>query len=114
MMANKQLQVIDGDNVAGYMTYSAKMANIDFYSQCDSLVPVDGPTKEVHYKVNLMPAEELEYRVHLSKQDRNIRGKHLTLADGEANGSIIGLYMHIFYFNNDGIALALELREITN
>ena len=67
MMTNNQLRVMDGDNVAGYMTYSTKMANIDFYSCCNSLVPVDEPNKGVYYKVNLMHAEELEYRVLLSK-----------------------------------------------
>ena len=72
------------------MTYSTKMANIDYYSCCDSLVPEDEPVKDVHYKVNLLNTEELEYRVNLSKRDRVIGGKHLALADGRTNGTIFG------------------------
>ena len=49
-----------------------------------------------------MHAEEIEYKVNLSKRDRIIGGKHLALADSEANGTIIGLDMLILYFNNDG------------
>ena len=37
MMADKQLKVKDGDNTVAYMTYSAKMANVD-YTRFDSLV----------------------------------------------------------------------------
>ena len=83
------------------MTYAAKVANID-YSWCDSLVPDKESVKDVHYKVNLLHSEELEYRVNLSKRDRIMGRKHLTLADGEANGSIIGLGMKILYCNDDG------------
>ena len=68
------------------------MTNID-YSSCDSLVSDEEPVKDVHYKVNLLHSEELEYKVNLSKQDRVIGGKNLTLADGGANGLIIGLDM---------------------
>ena len=60
MMANKQFKVIDftTKKVAGWMTYAAKMATID-YSQCDNLVPNKEPVKDVHYKVNILHAEEL-------------------------------------------------------
>ena len=102
IMANKQVKMMDGDNVAGYMKYSAKMANIDFYSCCDSLVSEKEPVKNVHYKVNLLHSEELEYRVNLSKQDRIIGEKYIALAGGGANGSIIGLDTKILYFNNNG------------
>ena len=46
----------DNDNVTGYLTYSARMANVD-YSRCDSLVPKEEPTKEIYYKVNLSHAD---------------------------------------------------------
>ena len=91
------------------MTYSGKMTIIDYYVWYDSLVPVDEPTKDVLYKVNLMHAEELEYRVNLSKQDRIIGGKHLALTDGGANGSIIGLDMKILYFNTDGKLVSIGI-----
>ena len=57
MMANKQLKVMVGDNVAGYMTYSVKMINIDFYSCCDNLVLDKESVKDVHCKVNLLHFE---------------------------------------------------------
>ena len=44
----------------------------------------------------------MEYRANLSNQDRIIGGKYLVLADGGANGLIIGLDMKILYFNPDG------------
>ena len=47
----------NNNNVMGWMTYSAKTANIDFYSHCDSLVPEDELVNNVHYKVNLSHAE---------------------------------------------------------
>ena len=90
------------------MTYSSKMANID-YSRCDSLVPYDDPVKVVHYKVNLLHSEELEYRVNLSKRDRIIGEKHLPLADGGENGSIIGLDTKIIYFNNNGKRVSIGI-----
>ena len=91
------------------MTYASKKANIEYqanvaaidYSRCDSLVPSEKPFKNVHYKVNLLHAHELEYRVNLSKQDRVIGSQHLELADSGANASIIGLDMRILYFNDD-------------
>ena len=101
MMASKQLKVMDGDKVAAYLTYSARMANIDYY-RCDSIAIDDEPVKEVHYNVNLSHAHEVEYLVNLSEQDRVIGGKHLALADGGANGLIVGLDMKILYFNSDG------------
>ena len=95
------------------MTYTAKVANID-YSQSYGLVPDKEHVKDVHYKVNLLHSEELEYRVNLSKRDRIIGGKHLALADGGENCLIISLDMKILYFNDDENLLALELKEITN
>ena len=110
MMVTKQLKMMNGEKVAAYMTYSAKMANIDFYSCYDSLVPDKEPVKDVDYKVNLLlHTEEPEYRVNLSKQDRIVGGKHLALADSGANGLIIGLGMKILYFNNDGKRVSIEI-----
>ena len=61
MMANKQLGVLDDDdNVQGRMIYAAKIANIDYF-RCDSLVPKEEPLKEIHNKVNLSHAEEIQY-----------------------------------------------------
>ena len=99
------------------MTYASKMANINYqenvatmdYSRCDSLVPSKEPFKNAHYKVNLLHAHELEYRVNLLKQDRVIGAKHLALADGGANGSIIGLDMIILYFNDNGKRVSIGI-----
>ena len=101
IMISKQLKVMNGDKVIAYLTYSANMTNID-YSRCDILVSDKEPVKNVHYKVNLLYSEELEYRTNLSKRDRVIGGKHIALADGGANGLIINLNMKILYFNSDG------------
>ena len=109
LMANKQIQMIDEkDNVMGSMTYSVKMTNID-YARYDSLVPKEKPIKDVQYIVNLSHAEEIEYRVNFLKQHRIIGGKHLTLADGGKNGTIIGLDMKILYFNNDGKRVSIRI-----
>ena len=110
MTANKQFKVIDPitEKVIGWMTYTAKVTNID-YSQCDSLVPNKEPVKDVHCKVNLLHSEELDYRVNLSKRDRIIGGKHLALADGGVNGSIIGLDMKFLYFNDDGKCVSIGI-----
>ena len=60
------------DIVLGHMTYSAKMTNIN-YTRCDSLISEEAESVNiVHYKVNLHHAEELEYKVNLSKQGRVI------------------------------------------
>ena len=64
----------DDNNITEFMVYSAKIANID-YSRCNSLVLKEEPVQEMHYKVNLSHAEEIEYRVNVSKRDRIIRGK---------------------------------------
>ena len=85
-----------------------RIANID-YSRCDSIAADDEPVKEVHYNVNLSHAHELEYLINLSKQDRVIGGKHLALADGGANGLIIGLDMLILYFNSDGKRVSIGI-----
>ena len=87
---------------------SGKSTAID-YSRCGSLVPSEGPLGNAHYKVNLLHAHELEYRVSILKQDRVVGGKHLTLADGGANGSIIGLDMRIQYFNDDGRRVSIGI-----
>ena len=99
-MASKQMEVMDGEKVVAYLTYSGNMANID-YPRCDSLVPNEEQFEEAHYKVNLLYSHEMEYKASLSNRDRVIGGKHLTLADGGANGLIIGLDMKILYFNTD-------------
>ena len=99
------------------MTYDTKVATINYqknvatidYSRCDSLVLSKETFKDEHYKVNLLHTHELEYRVNLSKQDRVIGGKHLALADGGANSSIIGLDMRIFYFNDDGKRVSIRI-----
>ena len=76
------------------------MTNIN-YSRCDSFVPEeqseDQSVKETHYKVNL------------SKCDRIVGGKHLTLCDGGANGLIIGLNILILYFNSDDKQVSIEI-----
>ena len=107
----------DTKNVAGWMTYATKAANINYqtnvatidYSRCDSLVPSKESFKDAHYKVNLLHAHELEYRVNLSKQDRVIEGKHPALTDRGANGSIIGLDMRILYFNDNGKRVSIGI-----
>ena len=91
-----------------YSTKMTKMTNID-YSRFDSLVPDKEPVKDIYYKVNLLYSEESEYRVNLPKQDRIIGGKHLALADGGANGTIIGLDMKILYFNNDRKRVSIRI-----
>ena len=103
IMASKQMKVMtpEGDKVAAYLTFLGNMANID-YSRCDSLVPIEEPVKEAHYKVNLLHSHEMEYRANLSNRDRVIGGKHLALADGGANSLIISFDMKILYFNTDG------------
>ena len=56
-----------------------------------------------------MHPEELEYRIHFSKQDRIVGEKHLALADGRANSSIISLDMISFNFNNDGKHVSIRI-----
>ena len=59
IMTNKQQQVVDDDNnITGYLTYSARMTNIDYFC-CDSLLPEEQPAKEIHNKVNLSYAAEI-------------------------------------------------------
>ena len=84
MMASKQLEVRDPvtNELVSYMTYAAKMATID-YSRCDSLVPIEEPTVDVHYKVNLCHSYKMEYRANMSKWDRVVGGKYLALVEGE-------------------------------
>ena len=83
------------------------MANID-YSGCDSLVPSEEQFAEALYKVNLLHSHEMEYRTNLSNRDRVIGRKYLALADGGANGLIIGLDMKILYFNTNGRQVIIE------
>ena len=101
MMASKQLKLMDGDKVVSYWTMAGNMAVMD-YSRCDSLVPIEAPPVDLHYKVHLLHQHEMEYRASMSKQDRVVGGKHLALVDGGANGGIIGCDMRIIYFNADG------------
>ena len=51
----------------------------------------------------------MEYRANLSNRDRVIGGKHLALADGGANGLIIGLDMKILYFNTNGKQVSIGI-----
>ena len=110
MMVSKQMKVTtpERDKVAAYLTFLGNMANID-YSRCDSLVPSEEPFEEAHYKVNLLHSHEMEYRANLSNRDSVIGGKHLALADGGANGLIIGLDMKILYFNTDGKQVSIGI-----
>ena len=80
------------------------MAVMD-YSRCDSLLPPPinvPPPVDVHYKVHLLHQHEVDFRANMSKQDRVVGGRRLALADGGANGTIIGKDMRIIYFNADG------------
>ena len=109
-MTSKQIQMTDEkDNVMRWITYSAKMANIDYFSRCDILVPEEESIKDVRYKVNLSYVQEKEYRVNLLKRDIIIGGKHLTLVDGGENSTIIGLDTKILYFNNDGKRVSIGI-----
>ena len=89
MMASKKLEVRDPviNDLVPYMTYAAKMATIDYF-QCDSLVPIEEPAVDLHYKVNLRHSYEMEYRANMSKRDRVVGRKYLALVDGGANGEI--------------------------
>jgi len=84
------------------------MANVD-YTRFDSLVTEDVADNVVHYNANLSHAHEAEYKANLSRRDRVIGGIHLTLADGGANGLIIGLDMRILYFNSDGKRVSIGI-----
>ena len=110
MMASKQLEVRDPvtNKLVSYITYAAKMATID-YSRCDSLVPIEEPVVDLHYKVNLLHSYEIEYRANLLKRDRVVGGKHLVLVDGGANGAIVGLDMKILFFNSDGRQVSIGI-----
>ena len=110
MMADKQLEVRDPvtKQIVSYMTYSAKMANVD-YTRFDSLVTEDVADQVVNYNANLLHAYEVEYKANLLKQDRIIGGKHLALADGGANGNILALDMRILYFNSDGKRVSIGI-----
>ena len=68
MMASKQLEVRDPitKEIVSYMTYSAKIANVD-YTSFDSMITEDVADKEIHYNANLSHAHEVEFRVNLSK-----------------------------------------------
>ena len=110
MMASKQMLVMtpDGKKVAASITMATNMATID-YSRYNSLVPIEAPVVDSHYKVNLLHSYEMEYRANLSKRDRVVGGKHLALVDGGANGVIIGLDMKILYFNSDGRQVSIGI-----
>ena len=105
MMANQQLKLFDKDDkVVSYWTMHAKMVVMD-YSQCDSLLPtpIKAPLPvDLHYKVHLLHQPKVVYRASMLKRDRVLGGRHLALADGGANGTIIGHDMRIIYFNANG------------
>ena len=91
------------------MTYSAEMTNID-YTCCDSLVSEEEESVNiVYYNVNLHHAEEVEYTANFLKRDRVTGGRHLALADGGANSTIIGLDMKILYFSSDGKRVSIGI-----
>ena len=94
--------------LVSYVTFTGNMATID-YSRCDSLVPITEPVVDSHYKVNLLHSYEMGYRANLSKRDRVVGGKHLTLADGGVNGVIIGLDIKILYYNSDGRQVSIGI-----
>ena len=98
MMASQQDQKVDSkmNQTKRSFIYSSKMTNIE-YSRCDSLVSVEQPAKEVHYKVNLL------------KQDKIVGGKYLALFDSRANGIIIGLGILIRYFNSDNKRVSIVI-----
>ena len=113
MLANKQLELRDPktNKLVPYMTYTAKMAVMD-YSRCDSLLPIpikQPPPVNLHYKVSLLHQHEMDYRANMSKQDRFVGGRYLALVDGGANGGIIGRDMRIIYFNADGKRVHIEI-----
>ena len=110
MMASKQLEVRDPDTkeLISYITYAAKMATIN-YSRCDSLVPIEQPDVDLHYKVNLRHSYKMEYRANMSKRDRVVGGTHLALVDGGANDGIIGRDMKIIYFNANGKQVSIGI-----
>ena len=56
-----------------------------------------------------MHAEEIEYKVNLSKRDRILGVKNLALADSGTNSTIIGLDMLILYFNSDGKRVSIGI-----
>ena len=84
------------------------MAVMD-YTRFDSLTTEDVVDKEMNYDANLAHAHEVEYKANLSKRNKSIGGKHLALADGGANGLIIGLDMRIVYFNDDGKRVSIGI-----
>ena len=58
----------------------------------------------------------MEYRANLSKRDRVVGGKHLSLIDGGANDVIIGLDIKIIYFKSDGRQVSIIIagdRQLT-
>ena len=95
MLANTQDQVVNKQgNTTGFITYAATMTNID-YSRCDSLVPEGQTVKDIHYKINL--------------SNTTVRGKHLVLCDGGANGLIIRRDIKIVCFNCDGKNVSIKI-----
>ena len=110
MMANKQYEVRDpvtNDRVS-YITYASKMA-VTNYTRFDIMMTDDVTEPLSVYNANLSHKYEMEYRENLSKRDRVIGGVHLALADGGANGLIIGLDMRIMYFNDDGKRVSIGI-----
>ena len=59
MMASKQLEVRDliTTEIVSYMTYAAKMANVD-YTRFDSMITEDVADNKIHYNANLSHAHE--------------------------------------------------------
>ena len=112
MMTNKQYEVRDPDrnDRVSYITYASKMAVTD-YTRFDSMMTDDIMEPLSVYNDNLSYKYEMEYRANLSKRDRAIGGVHLALADGGANGLIIGLDMRIMYFNGNGKRVSIGIAE---
>ena len=94
MLANQQMRIVKPDgNTYGHMIFHATMAVVN-YAPCDSLIPKEIPSLEIHYKANL---------------SQTIGGVNLALCDGGANGCIKGNDMRVLHYNSDGRHVTLVL-----
>ena len=65
ILANQQILIVKPDgNTYGHMTFHNMMALAN-YAQCDSLLPAEILSPEIHYKVNL--SKQLEVRMDASR-----------------------------------------------
>ena len=94
MLANEQLHMVNKDGeMFEHMTVHARMA-IWNYIWCDSSLPKEILTPEIHYKVNL---------------SQTIGGVNLVLCDGGANGCIKGNSMKVLYYTSDGRCVSISI-----